>query len=326
MTFPLRFEQLWNSTCAWAAALSCAAAVAPAWALPPAGTVEPILRVEYQAPVAAAAPAADASQPAAQVATRVIPEATAAAAPPIDLTQRPNEHPLMPALRFAQESLVKIDQDIKDYQAILYKQERIDGELQETEVAFIKVRHQPFSVHLFFLAPNKGRECLYVEGPNGTNGKLHARDSGFRRKLGVFELPPDGRLAMAGQKYPITKIGVRNLATELVAVASNDVNFGECDVVSSQTVIGPKDGEKRPVTLIKVTHPTPRKNFRFYQAEVFIDNELKIPIRYAAYMWPQNPGEAPPLEEAYTYLNLKVNNGFTDNDFSRSNPDLFKSE
>lgn len=288
----------------------------------PAGSYEPILRVDHEAP-------AD-GQPAAQVASRVMP-AAAPAGPPFDLSQLPGEHPLMPALRVAKDSLGFIDQNIQDYQAILYKQERIDGELQETEVAFVKVRHKPFSVHLYFLAPNKGRECLYVEGdPNtgskGTDGKLHARDSGFRRKLGVFELDPTGRLAMAGQKYPITKIGVRNLTTELIDVASNDVNFGECDVTTTQTVIGPQGGEKRAVTLIEVTHPVQRRNFRFHKAQVFIDNEYRIPIRYAAYLWPQ-PGETePPLEEAYTYLNLKVNNGFTDADFSRENPELFKSE
>jgi outer membrane lipoprotein-sorting protein len=89
-------------------------------------------------------------------------------------------------------------------------------------------------------------------------------------------------------------------------------------------VLGPRDGEKRAVTLITVIHPTPRRNFRFHRAEVYLDNELGLPIRYAAYMWPQNPGEEPPLEEEYTYLNLKVNNGFTDFTFSRDNPELFK--
>jgi hypothetical protein len=49
-----------------------------------------------------------------------------------------------------------------------------------------------------------------------------------------------------------------------------------------------------------------------------------VPIRYAAYLWPQNPGEQPPLEEEYTYLNLKVNNNFTDADFDQNNPELFK--
>ena len=320
MKFLTRLERFTTTAPAWVLAAACAG---PAFGQAPSGTSEPILRVDYEQP------AATADQPAAQVATRVIPAAAPVAGAPFDFRQLDGEHPLMPSLRFAKESLSVIDQTIQDYQAILYKQERIDGELMDTEVALVKVRHNPFSVHLYFLSPNKGRECLYVE-PSATNagtgGKLHARDSGFRRKLGVFELGPNGRLAMAGQKYPITKIGVRNLSTELVEVASKDVNYGECEVNVSQTVIGPKDGEKRPVTLIEVTHPIERNTFRFHKAQVFIDNELRIPIRYAAYLWPKAPGEAPPLEEAYTYLNLKVNNGFTDADFSRDNPDLFKSE
>ena len=196
----------------------------------------------------------------------------------------------MPALRMAQQSLVDLDQGIRDYQAIMIKRERIDGELMEQEVAFVKVRHQPFSVYMFFLAPNKGRECLYVAGPNGEEGKLFARDSGFKRKFGVFEFGPHDRMVMKGQKYPITKLGVRNLTSELIDVASNDVNFGECDVRTLQTELGPANGEKRPVTLLEVTHPVPRKNFRFHKAQVFIDNELGVPIRYAAYLWPENAG------------------------------------
>jgi hypothetical protein len=318
MHFSTRFAGVWKSAPALALAVTTAA---PALAQAPAGTVEPILRVEYQQP----AEQAPADQPAAQVATRVIP--TADPVSPFDLTQQPGEHPLMPALRSAEECLKHIDANIKDYQAILLKRERINGELMDQEVAYIQFRHNPFSVHLFFLSPNKGRECLYVEGPNGTDGNLLGRDGqGIKRRLGVIKLDPNGRFAMEGQKYPITKIGIRNLASELVAVAQNDAQFGECEVTTTQTVLGPKDGEKRPVTLITVIHPTPRKNFRFYKAEVYLDNELKIPIRYAAYMWPQNPGEAPPLEEEYTYLNLQVNNGFTDATFDREqNPELFKN-
>lgn len=291
----------------------CGLVSQPVAAQAPAGTYEPILRVAHEQPV---------DQPAAQVASRIVP--TVASQPPFDLTQRPGEHPLMPALRIAQDGLAHLDQNIKDYSCMLIKQERIDGTLQDTEVAYVKVRHQPFSVHMFFLSPAKGRECLYAEGPQGTKGDLLARDSGFRRRLGVVHLDPNGRFAMAGQKYPITKLGVRNLTTELIQVASNDVNFGECEVNTSQTVLGSKDGPKRPVTLLEVTHPTPRKNFRFYKAQVFIDNELRVPIRYASYLWPANPGEQPPLEECYTYLNMKVNNGFTDADFTEAHPEVFK--
>jgi hypothetical protein len=288
------------------------AAATVAIAQAPAGSYEPVYRVAHEE---------DAAAPT-QVASRILP--TVDSQPAFDLTQRPGEHPLMPALRVAKDGLGFIDQNIRDYQAILYKQERINGELQDMEVAFVKVRHEPFSVHMFFLAPNKGRECLYVEGPNGTEGNLLARDSGFRRRLGVISLDPNGKFAMAGQKYPITKLGVRNLTKELVDVASNDVNFGECEVTVREDVLGAKGGEKRPVTVLTAVHPVPRDNFRFHKAEVFIDNEFRVPIRYAAYLWPAHAGEQPPLEECYTYLNMKVNNGFTDADFDRKNPALFK--
>jgi hypothetical protein len=323
MTRPLCLKYLGATVPALALALT----LADLQAETPSGLVEPIYRVAYEddgttptqpgAETAATPPVQDATQ----IAARITPVAVAQA--PFDLQQLPGEHPLMPALRLAQEALKHIDANIRDYSAIVYKQERIDGELHEQEVAFVKVRHQPFSVYMFFLSPNKGRECLYVAGPNGEKGDLHARDSGFRKKLGVFKLDPEGRLAMSGQKYPITKLGIRNLTTELVAVASSDVNYGECEVRTQQTTIGTAT-EKRPVTMIEVVHPTPRRNFRFHKAQLFIDNELRVPIRYASYLWPQTPGEEPPLEESYTYVNLKINNGFTDADFDPENPEHFK--
>jgi len=127
-------------------------------------------------------------------------------------------------------------------------------------------------------------------------------------------------MAMKDQKYPIMKLGIKELTKELILVASNDVKYDECEVKNSQRLLN-----GRQVTLLEVTHPVPRRNFRFYKARVFIDNELRLPIRYAAYLWPERPGEAPPLEEVYTYLKLKINNGFTDLDFDKDNPAIFKN-
>ena len=284
-----------------------ATCVAPVVAQQPGQFQQPIYRVAHEQPV----------EKAPQMASRIAPPAPQAA---FDLTQKPGEHPLMPALRVAQNGLASIDANIQDYSAVLYKQERIDGTLQDQEVAYVKIRHNPFSVYMFFVSPNKGREALYNQPMDGTIGKLVAMDCGFKRRLGKFELDPMGRLAMRGQKYPIMKLGVRNLTSELIEVATNDSKFGECEVRTAPSKINGRD-----VTLIEVTHPVPRQNFRFHKAEVFIDNELKVPIRYAAYMWPEKPGEQPPLEEAYTYLNIKVNNGFTDADFDKENPAIFKN-
>jgi hypothetical protein len=279
----------------------------PAYQSPTGQLTEPIYRVAHEE---------SASQNPAKVASRMTPATNGS---PFDLEPREGEHPLMPAMRIAKEALAHIDSSIADYSATLIKEERVDGVLGEQEAAFIKVRHQPFAVYMYFLKPNKGRECLYNAGPGGAKGLLVARDCGFKKRLGRFELDPEGRLAMKGQKYPISKLGIRNLVTELIDVATNDIQYGECEVQTRQSVIN-----GRETTLIEVIHPVPRRNFRFHKAEVFIDNELRLPIRYAAYMWPQNPGEAPPLEEAYTYLNVKLNNGYTDADFDKDNSEYFK--
>jgi hypothetical protein len=75
----------------------------------------------------------------------------------------------------------------------------------------------------------------------------------------------------------------------------------------------------RVCTCIQVYHPVPRRNFLFHIARIFVDDELNIPIRYEAYDWPAKQGGAPELIEEYTYIGLKLNNGFTDADFDVNN-------
>jgi hypothetical protein len=79
--------------------------------------------------------------------------------------------------------------------------------------------------------------------------------------------------------------------------------------------------DDRPCEALVFLHPYPRKHFRFHRAEVFIDKELELPIRYASYEWPAEPGGAPVLLEEYTYTRLKLNVGLKDADFDPSNPE-----
>ena len=288
-------------------ALLLASSVAcPALAQESDPLVEPIFRIAHEE---------TAGQPT-QIASRI---AVAKTQPPFDLTQLNGEHPLMPSLRMAKLSLQTIDSRIHDYNAIMRKTERVDGVLMPEEVAYVKVRHQPFSVYMYFLGENKGRECIYNSKSGDSPGKLIARDCGFKKRLGTFTLDPKGRLAMAGQKYPIMKLGLRELTDQLITVANKDVQFQECEVTHGQGTM-----EGRAITWLQVIHPTKRANFRFHKAQVFIDNELQVPVRYNAYTWPTEPGGKPELEESYTYLRLKVNNGYTDSDFDQNNPDYYK--
>jgi hypothetical protein len=224
------------------------------------------------------------------------------------------EHPLMPALRWAREGLPHI-KNLQDYSCILHKRELVDGQLGEHQAMFAKVRHQPFSVYMYFLSPPnlRGQEVIYVEGQN--DGKLQAHGVGIKGAVGTVSLHPTGHMAMRGNRYPITEMGVLNLVERLLQVGEQDARYGECDVQFLKAKIS-----GRGCTCIQVTHPVPRRNFLFHIARIYVDDELNLPIRYEAWDWPARQGGPPQLMEEYTYQNLKLNNGFTDLDFDVRNP------
>jgi hypothetical protein len=232
--------------------------------------------------------------------------------------QGAGQHPLIPALEMAYKTKVYMDANLKDYSATVVKQERIDGVLGENEYAFVKVRNQPFSVYMYFLAPDKlkGQECMYISGQNQDKMFAHAKPGTLRGAVGTVQISPTSAMAMQGQRYPITELGIYNLTKRLIEVGEHDKQYGECDVKFF-------DGTKvngRECTVIQVTHPVPRKSFLFHKALIYLDKEMGIPIRYESYDWPAQAGGPPELLEAYTYMNVKINQGFTDADFDARNP------
>ena len=72
--------------------------------------------------------------------------------------------------------------------------------------------------------------------------------------------------------------------------------------------------------MIQIMHPVKRPYFEFYRAEIFIDRELNVPIRYAAWTWPPTGTDTPVLEEEYNYRDIRLNVGLTDRDFDPDNP------
>lgn len=267
---------------------------------PPDRLREPIYRVSQQPTAAAAAAAA-------------VPQAVASR-PDLSLLE-PDEHPLMPALRWAKASVVDIRQ-VQDYSCQFVKRERVDGELKEHEYMFMKVRHRPFSVYLYFLGPPalRGQEVIFVEGKN--DGKMYAHTTGLKDKMfGTVSLLPTGIVAMQGNRYPVTEAGFLHLVERLIQIGEQDTKFGECEVKYYQ---GAKINGRK-CTCIQVMHPVPRRNFLFHMARIFVDDELNIPVRYEAYSWPEKAGANPVLIEEYTYTNVKLNNSFTDLDFDTSN-------
>jgi hypothetical protein len=75
----------------------------------------------------------------------------------------------------------------------------------------------------------------------------------------------------------------------------------------------------RICTHLVVKHPVKREYFDFHIAEIHIDDERNVPLRYAAYKWPEVKGGEPVLDEEVTYLDLDLNVGLTEKDFDPDN-------
>jgi hypothetical protein len=258
--------------------------------------------------------ACDAQQVQAQQASSVIARAST----------EPDTYQIDAAIKLAQESLQHLQENVNDYTALFVKRCRVNGELPPMQYARVKIRNRknkdgrtaiPLSVYLNFLKPTsvQGREIIWVEGRN--DGKMVVHETGIGGLINI-NLDPNGALAMRGQRYPITDIGIENLVRKMIETGIRDRQYGECNV---QFFENAKIG-KVTCMMLQVTHPIKRDHFDFYQARLYFDQNLKVPIRYESWSWPTTPGGKPVLEEEYMYLQLAVNVGLSDQDFDIANP------
>ncbi len=233
------------------------------------------------------------------------------------------QHPLDPALHVSELGLKRL-QAIQAYQAKITKRERLKGELAKSETMEAKIRRPatgmgkatvPFSVYLKFLSPKSvaGREVLWVEGRDGN--KMLVREAGFLGVLPIF-LDPEGTLAMSGSRYPIWEIGFDVLIQRMIEKGTRDRLIGESMVRVDRWV----ELNGRPCTLIVIEHPEFKEGFDFQRAEIVIDDELNVPIHYAAYGFPESEGGRPLLLEQYTYRDVVLDVELSDWDFDRDNP------
>ena len=252
----------------------------------------------------------------------------------VDPNANVNRHPMDPALALAHDGLRNIRENVRDYKCVMVKRERIGDTLHDYEYMFAKIRNEqvsngqvvvPFSVYLYFLKPEdmKGREVVFVRGQNGGKMIAHERRDSFKGKFGSVWLRPEGSMAMQGNRYPITEIGLETLVVRLIEKGNLDKQNG----APGECLVEFRKGAKingRQCTMLEVKHPQPRPYYDFYIARIFIDDELNVPLRYASYTWPAQPGTEPgndELIEEYTYLKLELNVGLTDKDFDPTNLD-----
>lgn len=228
-------------------------------------------------------------------------------------------------LRIAEDTLAHMRTNLDGYEAIMVKQETIDGTLTEATEMTMKVqcRHrggrvddsEPMRVYLRFNQPASvaGREVIWAE--DLYDGKLVVHEAGVMGFLTVY-LDPTGMLAMQGQRHPITEIGLTKLVQKLIERGEADRNNPDVSVTITKNLVL----DDHPCELIAVsrTKPTGMED-DFSRAEICFDKDRQIPLRYTAYGWAQDGGAAP-LLESYTYTKVDTNVRLSEADFDLKNP------
>ncbi len=224
----------------------------------------------------------------------------------------PAEHPLTPFLKEARRAREAIAA-YKDYEAIFTKSELVGRRMFKGQMR-IKFRPRPFSVYLRFIDQNNGREVMYVEGQY--QNKLVAHEPpGTLRGMVTVQLDPRGQQAMAEGRHPITEIGMQKMMDALIELWESETRFGECEC---QYYPNAKSGDV-DCRVLEVTHPQPRRQFRFHRTLLFIDKKTEFPVRLQQWGFPPAPQAEPYLIEEYIYTDIRTNVGLTNADFDIRN-------
>ncbi|WP_442509519.1 DUF1571 domain-containing protein [Novipirellula sp. SH528] len=236
------------------------------------------------------------------------------------------ESSLAEVLQIATDARAAIVHSLHSYTARFVKQE-IDssGVLgQESEIQLkVQTRFRDGTetagkrVYLKFVAPEsvKGREVIWAEDLH--DGKLLVHEAGLLGLASIPPLDPNGFLAMRGQRYPISEIGIVRLVEKLIERGHQDLNNPDIQVTITRDF--KLDDVSAELIQVKRAKPSGKED-DFSLAEIVMDPTRHLILRYRSFGWPESADDVAPLQESYTYHDVQTNVELTELDFDPKNP------
>ncbi len=216
----------------------------------------------------------------------------------------------------ARERLKTYSQEIRDYACILYKWDDTNTIADGRDVMQIKLREEPYSIYSKSIYPERhtGREWLYWDGHYENYVVIFSGKGAFNRTLA---LKPDDSGIKNCATRSILQLGFRRLLEELVEISENEANFRNTVIrYYPQANVG-----ERACYALEVTFPEFTEVADFYRIQIYVDQELDLPIQLVIYDWPEEEGKPAEVRESYTYVITHLNPGFSDEDFCHLNPE-----
>jgi hypothetical protein len=201
---------------------------------------------------------------------------------------------------------------VRDYTCTLQSQENVRGKLQDASVMQCKMRTQPFSVYMRWLAPknNQGQEVCFVMGRNNNKMRVHSPQ---HKLLNFVSIDPNDPRVMEHSRHNIYEAGIGNLIEQTIKYWEFEKQVGK-----TQVKLAPYMYNNRPCTRIETTRTERVQGFYCYRSVLYIDNETKLPVRTENYDWPRTGGPADgELLEVFSYFDVRLNVGLTEQDFNK---------
>ena len=211
-------------------------------------------------------------------------------------------------LKFLNLVQQRCSETIFDFSARFFKQERINGELQDEEAADMKWRGSPFSVYMKYVLGDEGREVLYVAGQY--DNKIQGHPGGWLGALIKVQVAPDDPSVLKTNLRPITAAGMINMISVIVAQCELARSHGDLQL----QYVGKIEAGGRPAYAIKRLLPN-KPIYPNKELVILIDCAALVPVGSDGYGW---DGQ---LLTKYHFTDFKLNVGLPDRDFDRSNKD-----
>lgn len=240
-------------------------------------------------------------------------------------SQGPNKGPIRPAAASAEQ--MSFDQPIawmqeaktnysavKDYSCNLVSRERVNGKLGDDNIMQMKVKAQPFSVYLRWLAPAKdvGQEVAYVQGKN--NGKMRVKSKGVPGFLNFVSIDPNDPRVLQNSRHTILEAGIGHMIDETLKSWEIDRANGKAKVLPALEA----DYNKRACYKVEVVRLERTAQATCYRTVIYLEKVSKMPIFLQNYDWPRQGGPADgELLESFGYFNLQFNVGLADAEFNK---------
>lgn len=278
----------------------------------------------FTLPVLASAPAAGGSQAISSEPVRVAmaidipaPGGVLAPVPEPDSRILSGKWALQMSVLVMQGGIEKFGQ-VPYYKSKLFKQECVNGSLLEGQDIDLKMGHAPFSVYMKFRSGDKGRQAIYVDGqhdncllvqPGGVTGRLS----------GTLKMGVTSDLVMAENRYPVTKIGLVELARTIVDAQVHDLRENipvRCEFTDEAKF------EDRPCYRCVCQYDSSQHSPVYRKSEMLIDREWSVPVEVKNYGWGAK-GEAVPDDESliehYAYTEIEISDSMGPGDFDPKN-------